>query len=73
MKTRKNIYLIAGILLIVANVFVVISEFNNSKLLKTDAYSIGYFIGSHLLLFIGIFFIDMGIQASKEDRSEKNA
>ncbi len=58
MRIRKNIYIITGVLLILLNLFVDLAEYIERRSVKTDpAYSIGYFIGSHLLLILGILLL----------------
>ena len=58
MRIRKNIYIIVGVILIVLNLFVDFAEYIERRSLKADpAYSIGYFIGSHLLLILGILLL----------------
>lgn len=58
MRIRKNIYIIAGVVLILLNLFIDFAEYIERRSLKTDtAYSIGYFIGSHLLLILGILLL----------------
>ena len=58
MKTRTNIYLTLGIVLIVVNLLVDIAEFGHLiEQLKANAYSIGYLFGSHLFLVIGLFLL----------------
>jgi membrane-bound ClpP family serine protease len=58
MRIRKNIYIILGIVLILLNLFVDFAEYIERRSLKTDAaYSIGYFIGSHILLIFGMLLL----------------
>ncbi len=53
MKTRKALYLFIGIILIALNLIVdVIGWLENSYVL--NSYTIGYFIGSHILLIFGL-------------------
>ena len=67
MKTRKNIYLTVGILLIVLNLLVDIAEFKRFKSLSEDsAYTIGYFIGSHLFLFSGVLLLRWAYKLQKK-------
>ena len=68
MKTRRNIYYTIGIVLIILNLLtdlISLSEYNS----KDTGYSIGYFIGSHVLMLIGIVLCRM---AYKINRSLKN-
>ena len=58
MKTRKTIYLTIGILFIALDVLsTIVSAREIFAQLANDAYGIGYFLGSQLFLFVGIFFI----------------
>ena len=67
MKTRKNIYLTVGIILILINILVDIVEFNSFKSLSEDnAYNIGYFIGSHFFLFAGLALLRMAYKVQKK-------
>ena len=60
MKTRKNIYITIGIILIVLNLLVDISDFNHIKSqVQKDASGIGYLIGSQLFLIIGLVLLRM--------------
>lgn len=60
MKTRKNIYLTIGILLIVLNLLVDITDFNHIKSqVQKDGSGIGYLIGSQFLLIIGLVLVRM--------------
>ena len=65
MKTRRNIYLIIGGVLIVLNLLVDIVNFNEDKS-KDISYSIGYFIGSHILLLTGIILLRMAYTIHKK-------
>lgn len=66
MKTRKNIYLTLGVVLIILNVLLDIAEFNRFKSLSEDnAYTIGYFIGAHVFLFAGLFLVRMAYKGQK--------
>ena len=56
MKTRRNIYLIIGTVLVVLNLltdFVSLSEYSS----QDNGYNIGYFIGSHFLMIIGFVLL----------------
>ncbi len=66
MKTRRNLYLTVGVILIVLNLLLDIAEFNRFKSLSEgNAYNIGYFIGSHLFLFAGLFLLRMAYKVQK--------
>lgn len=67
MKTRKNIYLTIGILLIILNLLLDIAEFKRFKSLsENSAYTIGYFIGSHLFLFMGVLLLRWAYKLQKK-------
>jgi len=75
MKTRKNIYLTVGILLIVLNLLADIADFRRFKSLsENNAYTIGYFLGSHLFIFIGIFLLGWAYKLQKkiENKEARN-
>ena len=60
MKTRKNIYLTIGIILIVLNLLVDITDFTHIKLqVQNDKSGFGYVIGSQFLLIIGLILVRM--------------
>jgi EamA domain-containing membrane protein RarD len=65
MKTRRNIYLIIGVVLILLNLLVDIVNFNEDKS-KDIPYSIGYFIGAHIFLLIGIILVRMAYKLHKK-------
>ena len=75
MKTRRNIYYIIGVFLIILNLLTDLKSLseNNSK---DTGYSIGYFIGSHILLLIGIvlcrmaYKINLRLKSSNSDSLE---
>ena len=58
MKTRKIIYLILGVILIVIDCFTTLisaKELNNH--FTSDEFDLGYLLGSQLFLYIGVWLI----------------
>ncbi len=71
MKLRKNIYLIIGIILIVLNLITDI--LNLSEYHPNDAgYGIGYFIGSHIFLLVGIILLRMAYKINRKLKEQDN-
>lgn len=68
MESRKNLYLLLGTLLVIINLAVDIVEFNDTigRVFEGDAFNIGYFIGSHFLLIMGIVFLRWGFRLKKK-------
>lgn len=67
MKTRKAIYIVSGSLLILLNVLVDIVNPDKSPVAENDqAYSIGYFIGSHFLIVFGLLFLFLAFRVNKK-------
>ena len=58
MKTRKYIYLISGIILIVINSLVSYSMYKNFEyVIPDDIYGVAYMIGNEALTIIGLFLL----------------
>jgi uncharacterized membrane protein len=79
MKIRKNIYLVLGILLILGNILSTLTRIKEIKSQFTDpARGIGYLIGAHFLLIIGLFLLYGAFRVQKkikrkEQQSLENA
>lgn len=72
MKTRKIIYTVIGSILIILNLLVDIAELGTIKTSKEDAgYSIGYFIGSHILLIFGLILLRMAYKLQKRMKKKE--
>ena len=65
MKKRKIIYTIVGSILILLNLLVDITEPGAFRASEDKGYSIGYFIGSHLLLIIGLILLRLAYKLNK--------
>ncbi len=71
MKTRKALYLFIGIILITLNLIVdVIGWSENSYIF--NSYTIGYFIGSHILLIFGLVLLRMAYRLHKRLMEKNN-
>lgn len=58
MKIRRNIYLILGAILILMNCITTLGRLGEIRSQLTDvARGIGYLIGTHIFLIIGLFFL----------------
>ncbi|RYY46296.1 MAG: hypothetical protein EOO06_14785 [Chitinophagaceae bacterium] len=68
MKTRRIIYLIIGITLVVLNLLVDIVDYSNitAEILKGDSFSIGYLIGSQFLMITGIAFLGLAARSRRK-------
>lgn len=72
MKTRKIIYLILGVILIVLNCIVTLITAKELKShFTSDEYDIGYLLGSQLFLYIGIWLIYRAYKVQKKN-NQKN-
>lgn len=67
LKVRRNVYFIIGSVLAILNLLVDLtdSRFILGEITKNDSFNIGYLIGSHFLLFVGIVFLRFGYKAHK--------
>ena len=73
MKTRRNIYFIIGSILILLNLLVDITDLQDLKShLDGSAENIGYLIGSHFILIIGLLLLRLGFKAHKRIKSLKD-
>ena len=73
MKTRRTVYLVIGVLLILLNLVVDLTEyasFNSNYI--SPAYNIGYFIGSHILLIIGLILLRLAYRLHKKMKSKED-
>jgi hypothetical protein len=67
LRTRKNIYIIIGSILIVINLLVDLLEIIEHNPVSADqAYSIGYFIGSNILVIFGLIFLRLAYRLHKK-------
>ncbi|QEC40365.1 hypothetical protein [Pseudobacter ginsenosidimutans] len=79
MKIRKYVYLVMGILLVLVNLMITIPRVSEIKSQLTDpARGIGYLIGTHFLLIIGVFLLYGAYRVQKkikrkEQQSLENA
>ena len=72
MKTRRKIYLYLGIALVVLNVLVDIVEISDGREFNQGtAFSIGYFIGSHILLIFGLVFLRLAARLQKKIKAKE--
>ncbi len=66
MKTRRNIYLTIGLLLMIVNILIDIQELPNIlKEIKSPG-GIAYLIGYHFIFFIGILLINSSTKINKK-------
>ena len=69
MKTRRKLYFLVGVLLIIANLLLDIIQFFDDKEFAERMFSnIGYFIGSNIFLIFGLILIRMGYKHQKKIR-----
>jgi hypothetical protein len=69
MKTRKIIYLILGVLLIVINVLVTLISANElKKHFTSDEFDIGYLLGSQVFLYIGVWLIFRAYKVQQKNK-----
>ncbi len=72
MKTRRNIYIGIGSILILLNVLVDIISFTEYTPESTGVgFSIGYFIGSHFLLIFGVILLRLAYRLNKRIKSRE--
>ncbi len=70
MKIRRAIYIILGSLLILLNILVDIVTPDRSPMTQeADAYNIGYFVGSHILIIFGLLFLFLAFRLHKRIRA----
>ncbi|MEJ7626857.1 MAG: hypothetical protein WKF35_08340 [Ferruginibacter sp.] len=74
MKLRRNIYLIIGSLLVLINVLSDIAAISQNDTLTGDAsFNIGYLIGSHLFLFVGLVFLWFAHKENKKIKTKNES
>jgi EamA domain-containing membrane protein RarD len=72
MKARRNIYFIIAITLIFLNLLIDITAlYENNSNSQSLSYSIGYFIGSHFLIIIGLILLRMSYKLHKRLNQRK--
>lgn len=72
MKTRKNIYLWLGIILIVLNLLVDITA--PGTMLKADgdgSFNVGYLIGYNFLIIIGLVFLRLAFKLQRKIKMQE--
>ncbi len=58
MKRRRKVYILFGAILIFLNLIVDLAEIAERRYLQNDAsYTVGYFIGSHILAIFGLLLL----------------
>jgi peptidoglycan biosynthesis protein MviN/MurJ (putative lipid II flippase) len=73
MKARRNIYFIIAITLIFLNLLIDITElYENNSNSQSLSYSVGYFIGSHFLIIIGLILLRMSYKLHKKIKSKED-
>lgn len=70
MKQRRNVYFIVGTLLVLLNLLVDIANPNVLPEGEDAAYSVGYLVGGHFMLIIGVILL---IRAYRLHRKIKKA
>ena len=69
MKGRRNVYLIIGSVLIILNLLLDIASLSEYKP-QDSSYSIGYFIGSHFLMIIGLVLYRLAYKINRRLKSD---
>lgn len=73
MKSRRGLYIIVGIILIVINLLIDLLEFSKfNKGSNDSAYTIGYFIGSHVLLLFGLILLRIAYKLQQKIKKTDN-
>lgn len=67
MKTRRIIYVTIGSILVLINLLFDLMTWSeyNAAASTTQAYDIGYFLGSHILLIFGLVFLRLAYKLNK--------
>lgn len=72
MKTRRAIFTILGSLFILVNILVDLT--NPDRPPKADdAYGIGYFIGAHFLIILGLIFLGLAFNIHKKIKRQRGS
>ena len=69
MKSRRIMYLAIGCILIILNLIIDILSLDEYRSNDT-LYGIGYFIGSHILMIIGIVFIRFAYKINRKIKAK---
>jgi hypothetical protein len=73
MKIRRAIYIILGSLFILVNILVdIINPDNSPMVTQGNAFSFGYFIGSHFLIIFGLVFLGLAYRVNKKIKRKQN-
>lgn len=72
MKTRRTVYLIVGIILVVLNVLTDIIAIADGEYERDFAFSVGYFLGSHILMLFGLILLRMAYMLNRKIRNMEN-
>jgi len=73
MKTRKILYFILGIFLIISNLLVDLLHYKEFYMQSNDiAYTLGSILGGHFLLIVGIFLLRASYKLNKKIKKLHN-
>ena len=77
MKARRTIYIVIGSILILLNILLDIASFyevinsgNPDPSENGGAFSVGYFIGGHIFLIIGLVLLRLAYKLNKKIKNE---
>jgi hypothetical protein len=70
-KTRRNIYLGIGSILILLNILMDMVELTkDSSSPAVSPYSVGYFLGAHILMIVGFLLLRMAYKVNQRIKSK---
>jgi Na+/melibiose symporter-like transporter len=73
MKQRKTIYTVIAVVLIVINLLVDLQNLSKNKFeTRNISYSVGYFIGGHFFLIIGIVLLVLAYKLKQRIKAKEN-
>ena len=72
MATRKTTYLILGIVFLVLNTFTTLQQLSElKKYTNSDAFSIGYILGSQIFLYVAAVFLYLYYRLNKKMKAQQ--
>lgn len=66
MKTRRSIYIVTGTILILLNILVDIVNPDSTNTLTEGGFNIGYFLGSHFWVIIGLVLLRLAYKVNQK-------
>ena len=74
MKTRRNVYIILGCILLILNLWLDLVELSeHTPASPYQGFTIGGFIGSHIFIIFGLIFLRLAYKLHKRIRAKEES